>query len=250
MKKWKAPFLFALCMMPIGAIAGYFTGLYQLDFMGEATKELMVSQLGSAEALLAVGAVQVAVYAFLFGFFGYILACKLGLMKPFRLEKKPLAVTAVLSLAVGVLLSLDYWVFGAVIPGVQEANAATLQYHVIIASILYGGVIEELMMRLVVMSLLAWLSWKLFFRKARTVPVGVLIAANILSALLFAAGHLPATVQLFGTLTPLILLRCFLLNSLGGLVFGWLYRKHGIQYAMVSHALCHIVCKVIWLVFI
>ncbi|MGB4004952.1 MAG: CPBP family glutamic-type intramembrane protease, partial [Halanaerobiales bacterium] len=66
----------------------------------------------------------------------------------------------------------------------------------------------------------------------------------------FAAGHLPATVTIFGELTPLILFRCFLLNGAFGLFFGWLYYKYGIQYAMISHAMLHIVSKFIWSVFI
>ena len=31
-----------------------------------------------------------------------------------------------------------------------------------------------------------------------------------------------------------------------GLLFGWMYRKYGIQYAMLSHALLHIVSKTVW----
>ena len=31
-----------------------------------------------------------------------------------------------------------------------------------------------------------------------------------------------------------------------GLLFGYLYRKFGIQYAMVSRAMFHIVSKLIW----
>ena len=119
-----------------------------------------------------------------------------------------------------------------------------------IASVLYGGVIEEVMLRLFVMSLIAWALWKLIFRKEKIAPEGVIIAANVIAAVLFAAGHLPATAVLFGTLSPLILLRCFLLNGGFGLVFGRLYRKYGIQYAMIAHALVHVVSKVIWTVFI
>ena len=104
------------------------------------------------------------------------------------------------------------------------------------------------MMRLFFMSLLAFLGWKLFFRRSETVPTSILIAANFISALLFAAGHLPATAAMFGALTPLPLLRCFLLNGAAGLVFGWFYRKFGIQYAMLSHALFHIVSRSIWLI--
>lgn len=200
--------------------------------------------------MIVVYIVQIMVYAAFCGFVGHILAEKLGLMRPIRFEKAKILTTLVLSAIAGVVLALDYWTFGAVLPGVQEADAAMLSWNVIASCVLYGGVMEELMMRLFLMSLLAWLSWKLFFRKRETVPTDVLIAANVITALLFAAGHLPATVQMFGTLTPLILFRCFLLNGGLGLVFGWLYRKYGIQYSMLSHALTHIVSKTIWLIFI
>ena len=79
-------------------------------------------------------------------------------------------------------------------------------------------------------------------------PVKVLIAANIISALVFAAAHLPATVQLLGELTPLILLRCFLLNGAAGLLFGRFYRRYGIQYAILTHMVFHLVSRMIWLI--
>lgn len=246
MKKLKAPILFTLPLLPIAAVAGYFAILYQLDFMDAATVELTVSQLGSVEALIVVYIVQIVGYTVVCGVVGHILAGKLGLLKPVKLEKALLVRTLVLAILGGILFSLDYWTFGAWIPGVQEATDGTLNFHVIMASVLYGGIIEELMLRWFFMSLIAWLLWKLFFRKAQAVPTLVLVAANLLSALLFAAEHLPATQMLFGTLTPLILIRCFLLNSGAGLLFGWLYRKYGIQYAMVAHACFHIVSKLIW----
>ena len=103
-------------------------------------------------------------------------------------------------------------------------------------------------MRLFLMSLITFLVWKIFHKKRETVPTGVLIAANVAAALLFAAGHIPATLQTFGALTPLLVLRCFLLNGAFGLLFGRLYRKYGIQYAMLSHLLLHIVSRTIWLI--
>ena len=45
----------------------------------------------------------------------------------------------------------------------------------------------------------------------------------------------------------LVIIRCFLYNGGLGLVFGWLYRKYGIEYAMIGHAGTHIVSKLIWL---
>ena len=78
----------------------------------------------------------------------------------------------------------------------------------------------------------------------------MIIAANILAAILFAAWHLPATAMIFGNLTPLLLVRCFLLNGGFGMLLGWIYRKFGIQYAMLSHATLHMVSKLIWFFFV
>ena len=78
--------------------------------------------------------------------------------------------------------------------------------------------------------------------------MGVIIGANILAAVLFAAGHLPSTLQMFGELTPMILVRCFLLNGAAGLLFGRFYRKYGIQYAILAHMLFHLVSRTIWLI--
>lgn len=250
MKKLKAPLLFTLPLLPVAAIAGYFTILYQLDFMDAAAIDLAVSQLGSVEVLIVVYIVQTVGYAAFCGFVGHILASKLGLMKPIWFEKAAVVTTLVLSVIGGILFSLDYWTFGAWIPGVREATDITLNLHLVLASVLYGGIVEELMLRLFSMSFIAWVIWKLFFRKAEAVPNGVLIAANVIAALLFAAGHLPATVMLLGGLTPLIVFRCFLLNGGFGLLFGWLYRKYGIHYSMLCHALLHVISKLIWFVLV
>ena len=250
MKKLKAPLLFAAALVPAGALAAYFTILYQLEFMDAAMIAQAVAQFGSEAGLIAVYILQIAVYTFVCGFVGHILAGKLGILKPFRFEKKPLLITLAVSFVGGILFSLDYWTFGAAFPEIRESTAATLTPIVIAASVLYGGIVEELMLRFFMMSIIAFLLWKLFARKAQTAPTAVIIAANIIAAVLFAAGHLPATAMFFGSLTPLLLLRCFLLNGGFGLLFGWLYRRHGIQYAMVSHAVFHIVSKLIWILFI
>jgi len=202
--------------------------------------------------LRLVALAQTILYTALFGFFGYLLAERLGLMRPLRLERAPLHRVIPVSLLCGVILALDAWTFIRWIPALHGyyAAAGTFDASTWIASILYGGVIEEVMMRLFLMSLLAFLLWKLFFRRAETVPDGAIIAANVIAALLFAAGHLPATAATFGQLTPLLLLRCLLLNGAAGLVFGRFYRRCGIQYAMLSHALLHIVSRTIWLLFL
>ena len=250
MSRTKKALLFTLTLLPVALAAGYFAVRYTVKLLDPAVLQQAIELIGSEKALFAVSIVQVVLYAAVCGFFGYILSDKLGLMRPFRFEFKPLLITLIVSAVCGVVFSLDAWTFGKWIPGIGASYAAagTFDADVWITSVLYGGVIEEVMMRLFCMSLIAFLLWKLFFRKKETVPTGLLIAANIAAALLFAAGHLPVTTSTFGTLTPMLLLRCFLLNGAFGLLFGRLYRKYGIQYAMLSHTLLHIISRLIWLI--
>ena len=97
------------------------------------------------------------------------------------------------------------------------------------------------------MSLIALIISK--FSKGKVVTDTHFIIANAISSLLFAAGHIPGTLQMIG-ISPIILLRCFLMNGGFGLIFGRMYRKYGIQYAMLTHAGVHIVSKLICILFI
>ena len=148
--QYRAPLRFTLALLPVAAAAGYLVIRYQLALYDPATLAAMLAQLGSTAALLAVGTVQTVVYAAVCGFFGYPLAEKLGLMRPFRLEKRPLLRTLAVSLPLGLLFSLDYWTFGVWLPGtaVQTSAAAGLTVWGWLSAILYGGVMEELFMRL------------------------------------------------------------------------------------------------------
>jgi len=252
MAKLKKPLLFVLCLLPIAIVAGIFVGIYQLDIYSDEIISEVVSELGSTDILIIVVAIQTAGYTLFCGFFGYILADKIGLWLPIKFEKKNLFITFAISLIGGIILSLDHWVFGSMIDGIQSANISSLTVSGVIASILYGGIIEELMLRLFFMSLIAFVVWKLFFKKYTkdNIPTSVFVTANVVAAGLFAAAHLPSTLVIFGQLTPLLLFRCFLLNGGFGLVFGWIYRKYGIVYAMIGHAFFHIVSKLIWIIFI
>ena len=127
------------------------------------------------------------------------------------------------------------------------ATKPTASY--LLATVTYGAVIEEVMLRLFAMSLIAFLLHKLFGKESEQPSSAILIVANLLAALLFAAGHLPATLMMIGS-TPMIIFRCFLLNGIFGLVFGFLYRKYGLRYAMIAHGGCHVISKLIWILFV
>ena len=249
MNNIKKALRFTLCLLPAAAAGGWFVAKYQFALLPPEQIESAVAQLGSMNALLGITVLQTVLYAAVCAFFGYILSEKIGLMRPFRMEKAPVLRTILACLPTGIIFSLDPWVFGKFLPEIAAVDEAGLSPDSWLAAILYGGIIEELMLRLFLMSLIAWLLWKIFFRKQAAVPEGVIIGANITAAILFAAGHLPFTLSLFGRLTPLILIRCFLLNGGAGLIFGRLYRKYGIQYAMLGHILFHIVTKTIWTLF-
>ena len=108
----------------------------------------------------------------------------------------------------------------------------------------YGGINEEILLRLIVMSFLAWLG-KFISKTADGKPTNAIFwIANILAAVLFGLGHLPATALLI-PLTPLIIVRAIVLNGFVGIVCGWLYQTRGLEAAMVSHFSADIVLHVL-----
>ncbi|MBP3460276.1 MAG: CPBP family intramembrane metalloprotease [Lachnospiraceae bacterium] len=249
----KEAFIFAACLLPIGAIGGYFTGKYAIASYSPEVQQTILDQIGSIQMLAVIAMIQSALYAFVFGVIGYLVSVKIGLMKSLYFKKQELLPTIGITIGCGVIMALDYWTFGAAIPKVRALYADGILYKSIdnwLASIFYGGVIEEVMLRLCVMSVLALIIWKIFFRSEKEAPASAIIAANVLSALVFAAGHLPTAMSMFGTLTPLLLFRIVFLNGILGMVYGWLYQKKGIQYAMTAHAGTHIISKLIWLIFL
>ena len=119
----------------------------------------------------------------------------------------------------------------------------------IIGGLLVGGIIEEVMLRLFFMSLLVFISSKLFYKNKKEITTKIYVIANITSTLIFAAGHIPATMAMT-TLTPIIIVRCFLFNGGLGLGFGYLYRKYGLGYAMIAHGFAHLISDILMIIFI
>ena len=244
---WKTLVFFAVA----GILGGFCCGLYLLDSYPADIVQQITDQGFTPFLAGVVSAYQAAGYGLVLGALGIVLAKKTGLWKDeTKFEKKPLLAAVIIAVIGGVGIILpDLLYFGNYIPAVRDSYLIKPNIATILGSVIYGGVIEEVMLRLFLMSLIAFLLHKLFGRGRETPATWVLVAANIVAALLFAAGHLPTT-ALFMGITPMILIRCFLLNGTFGLLFGWLYRKYGLRYAMAAHAGCHVVSKVIWLLFI
>ncbi len=244
---WKTLLFFAV----VGLIGGYTVGLYQLDSYPEEMKQELYAQ-GLNDTLLGlVTAVQSAGYGLFLGATGIWLGKKVGLWKDERhITKKPLLAAIIIAVIGGLALILpDLLIFGKYETALLDVYAVKPTVPFLLATVTYGAVIEEVMLRLFMMSLVAFVLHLLFERKRDGVSTAVLVAANVTSALLFAAGHLPGNDMMFG-LTLVIVLRCMLLNGVFGLAFGWLYRKFGLRYAMIAHGGCHVVSKLIWILFI
>lgn len=210
--------------------------------------------------------IQIAQNAVMFGVLtalGLLLANRIGLGLPIleaRLRGEAVwdKVHAILplSIVIGVVASLlivalDIFVFQPALLRElgDSANTLNLQtaqppaWQGFLASF-YGGISEEVMLRLFVMSLLAWLGS--FISKTSEGKPGraVFWTANILAAVLFGLGHLPATAMLI-PLTPLVIVRAIVLNGLAGVAFGWLYWKRGLESAIAAHFSADIVLHVL-----
>jgi membrane protease YdiL (CAAX protease family) len=158
---------------------------------------------------------------------------------------KPFLGTAVLAgAATGVVLwLLSAFVFGPAMPGEFTAIRRGITWQGLPAS-LYGGITEELFMRLFLLSLLALGARRLLTPLAGGLPAAPFWVANGLAALLFGLGHIPGAFASV-PLTPAVWAYAIVLNGICGIVFGWLYWRKGLEAAMVAHFTVDIVLHVI-----
>ena len=244
---WKHLLIFTLA----GLIGGFLAGLDLLSSYPPHIQEEILAQGMTKNVMAIVTGVQYAAYGLVLGVLGIILAKKIRLWQDrLAVRPKPLGITVISFVILGILfIGVDYLLFARLIPPVADSFLIKPTAATIIGAMILGGIVEEVMLRLFMMSLIAFILLKIFRKcdeKGREI---IFIVSNVVSAMLFAAAHLPTTEILYG-ITPIILIRCFLLNGGFGLVFGRLYRKYGIQYAMIAHAGIHLVSKLIWLLFI
>jgi len=213
--------------------------------------------------LIALQTVQSAILFAIMIFAGMFFARRGGLGTPIldsATRGEPVAdkVRAILPLSIilgviGTLIILGLEIFFFQPAMLKElgdaANALNLQtsqpaaWKGLLASF-YGGIAEEIQLRLLVMSFFVWLG-RFISKTIEGKPAAAVVwIANILAAVLFGLGHLPITALLV-PLTPLVIARAVVLNGLLGIVFGWLYWKRGLEAAMISHFSADIVLHVL-----
>ena len=107
--------------------------------------------------------------------------------------------------------------------------------------VLYGGITEEILLRWGVMSVLAFALFRTVGRGRDSLSPALAWTAIVVASVLFGLGHLPAAMGVYGGLTTEVLAFVVGWNTLAGLVFGWLFWRHGLEAAIVAHALAHVV---------
>src|SRR5688572_321257 len=246
----------------LGAVFGSIAVIpYTLTLQTEMLQSLELPM--PLPVLLAIQITQGTVLLGIITALGLLLANRIGLGAPIlesMLQKESvtekikniLPVSIISGVIAGLLIiGLDVLVFqpllvqelGEQISAISE-NIQPPAWQGFLASF-YGGIAEEILLRLFFMSLLAWLGSfiiKPINGKANTT---VLWISNILAALVFGLGHLPTASMIF-PLTTLIVIRIILLNSVGGIIFGWLYQTRGLESSMIAHFSTDIVLHVLF----
>jgi hypothetical protein len=211
---------------------------YILTLQGDLLRQLNIS----IPVLFMAQLVQTTILFSITIFFGLLFAKTIGFKFPLidalltkTDYKKVLRSIAPLSIVSGILVALAIYGLDFLFSMQGSALSTHQNYAPVwqtLFAALYGGIVEEVLMRLFLMSLFVWIAMKLL---RRTTPSNASIAiAIVLAAILFGLGHLPITAALT-TITPLIVVRAIVLNGIGGIVFGWLFWKKGLESAILAH---------------
>ena len=207
----------------------------------------------SAILLLATAAQNLVLFAVAV-FFGLFFSQRIGMGMPVLQNilkgkkqtkelKSILAPSFGLGVLAGILIVLLSLPFNRLIPELQLLESSVPVWKALLASF-YGGIAEEILLRLFLVSLFVWITYKIKKTKdGQPTDFGIWLSI-IAAAILFGLGHLPATAKITA-LTGLVVLRAIVLNGIGGIIFGWLYWKKGLESAILAHFSADIVLHVI-----
>lgn len=230
-------------MLAVVAVLPYVATTQGAQLLQAAKRaSLAVSTLFAISVLQAAGMLAIAVSL------GSWASRRLGLGSPVidaLSERAPLVGAVQLpfrqAILVGILcgaaiLAIDS-VFANLIPALPSlAQREPPLWQGLLASF-YGGIAEEVFMRWCLLSLIALLLRQLsraLMGATQLLPAPIFWAANLITAVLFGLGHLPAAAALI-PLTAIVVVRAVVLNAIAGVAFGWLFRRAGIEMAMVAH---------------
>lgn len=209
-------------------------------------RERLVNAPLSMRQMLLVSVLQTSVLVAIAAGAGLLLSHAIGLGAPL-LERAlaggdvwPMLASQIpLALGLGaaaaiVVLALEVIFFRPRVPPALHRQPSDVAIWKRVLAGFYGGIVEEVLMRLFVFSLLAWLLGHIWQTPDQLPTDAAFWAANVGAALVFGIGHLPATASLV-PLTRLVVVRALVLNGIAGIAFGYLYWQHSLIAAMLAH---------------
>lgn len=162
-----------------------------------------------------------------------------------RVPRNLVLVSCITGLVIGAItLALVRSRLGAALTAMPVATEAAMPIWKRLLACFYGGLCEEILTRLFLLSLVFWLLRLLSRARSAAGQTIVFWIANVLVAVAFGAGHLPLAARLAPLTAPLVI-TVIGLNALAALPFGYLYKSRGLEAAMLAHFSTDIVLHVI-----
>lgn len=148
----------------------------------------------------------------------------------------------VLSIALAAAVSLvvtvaDLWFFLPRVTPIRDIPTAGPLVGLLAS--FYGGIAEEVIVRLFAMTAMTWLLVKAGVRNGVSAVIAIVAAAAVFGLL-----HLPTAFQLFEP-SALSVARVLFLNMALGIPFGWIYWRRGLEQAMLAHFCADLVLHVV-----
>lgn len=149
---------------------------------------------------------------------------------------------AYLAVVVGVSVGLTLFFFEKMVFKSSLFSEAHPPFWAGALASIYGGVNEEVLLRLFLFTLIYFLVGKCL-KISSSNRLVILWSVNIVVALLFGMGHLPAAFKIAPP-SGFEVFRIFFLNGIAGVVFGWLYWSRGLWTAITAHFVTDLVIHV------
>ncbi|MDI3485835.1 MAG: hypothetical protein PWQ50_1055 [Methanolobus sp.] len=212
---------------------------YSITMSGEALYDMAMAVPDILAAQFARSTV-----IFLIGIFtGLYLGKKVGLKTPvlsslFEDRQLPLDFKPVFKLSVlfGLIISLLILIFDTfVFTRYSESMLIYLTSPPLWERFLYSiyiSVVEEIVLRFFLVTLLVWISWKIKKNpEGNPTNIGVWISIIIVSSI-YAFVYLLSSKE---NMDPALVMRIAVFNLIAGTGFGWVYWKKGLEYSIIAN---------------
>jgi membrane protease YdiL (CAAX protease family) len=237
--------LILLAMLILYAVCAFFSYMMMANQANTANQftgmsAAWIGLINAAIVLVAYGLIALG---------GYWLSGKINLPGIFSPEggwKRWVVIPMFIGLGGGLFLVVGDLLF-AQINGVGKFPHPAFPLSIL--SAITAGIGEEILFRGFVLVLFTFIFNWIFKRLEK--PLAPFWIANILAALIFAAGHLPTAMYLTGAtsitqLNPIMLLEIFVLNGAIGVLAGERYKEDGLVAAAGVHFWADMVFHVLW----